>query len=212
MTVIAVFLTGCAARASTPETADPAVAAAAIEGSVPERPLRVIFAWRAQEREARFDGRGAARIEPPYRARLDLFGPRGDGVLSAALVDLEIRMPPATEAVRLPPPALMWAVLGVVRPPAGSRLAGTRSDGGRAELHYEAEGARLVYRLRDGVLRDATWEGGSRRMTVELSGRTNGVPREAIFRDWSGYTELVLNVEQADVVEPFPPDIWTPGR
>jgi hypothetical protein len=87
----------------------------------------------------RFNGRGVARIEPPYHARLDLFGPRGDTYLSAALVDDQIRLPPGVQAVQLPPPALMWAVLGVVAPPAEAVLVGTRQDPERAELYYELE-------------------------------------------------------------------------
>lgn len=208
----ALSMGGCAGRA-TPKTVDPGVAAAAVERTAPDRPLRVIFAWRAQDREARFDGRGAARVAPPYRARLDLFGPRGDGYLTAVLSGSEIRLPPGTSAaVQLPAPALMWAVLGTVRPPEDAVLAGTRVEGDVTELHYAVARDRLVYVLRSGRLRSAEWEGPGRRMTVQLEGAMGGLPGTAVYREWSGYTELVMNLESVDEVEPFPPEIWTPGR
>lgn len=212
MACIAVVLSGCAGRA-IPETADPAVAAEAVRGTAPDRPLRVIFDWRALERDARFTGSGAARIEPPYRARLDLFGPTGDGYLSAALVEQELRLPPGSPPVRLPPPPMMWAVLGVVAPPPGAVLRGTRVEPGRAELYYHVEGGLLRYDLRGGRLVAAGWERDSERMEVRLEGvAAHGLPSRALFRDLAAYTELELNLESIDEVEPYPPDIWSPGR
>jgi hypothetical protein len=190
---------------------EPATAAAAIRETAPDRPLRAIFAWRVLDGEARFSGRGAARIEPPYRARLDLFGPRGDTYLTAALVASELRLPPRVEAGPLPPPALMWAVLGVVAPPDGAELVGTRQSEGGSELYYRFEGGLLRYALRDGRLRSVAWEGPGGKRAAELQGSVAGLPREAVYRDWSGYTELVLNLERVDEVEPYPPEIWTPG-
>lgn len=212
MISIAVLLSACAGR-SIPETADPAVAEEAVAATAPERPLRVVFSWRALARDARFHGSGAARIEPPYRARLDLFGPNGDGYLSAALVDQELRFPPGTAAVQLPPPGMMWALLGVVAPPAGAELRGTRVEPGRTELFYAVDGGILRYDLRGGRLAAAEWEGNGARMDVRLDGAAeHDVPRRALFRDLSAFTELELNLEQVDEVEPYPPDIWTPGR
>lgn len=209
---VAAALAGCSAR-GIPETRDPGLAETAIAETAPERPLRLVFDWTILDGEARFSGRGAARIQPPLRARLDLFGPRGDGYLSAALVGSEIRLPPGVEAPQLPPPALMWAVLGAVAPPDGAALAGTRVEDGRAELHYDlGDDGRLRYTLQDGRLRQVLWEGKDRRMVVELRGSAgHGLPREAVYRDWSGYTELMLNLERVDEVEPYPPETWSPG-
>lgn len=208
---LATLLPACATR-STPSTANPAAAAAAIERTAPERPLRAIFSWQVQERDARFDGSGAARIEPPYRARLDLFGPRGDAYLSAAVVDSEIRLPPGVRApVQLPSPSMMWAVLGVVRPPDQAVLAGTREDGSDLELHYTVAEDRLVYLLGNGRLRRATWKGSGRRMSVELEGARGALPGRAVYRDWSGHTELVIRMDEVDEVDTYPPEIWRPG-
>jgi hypothetical protein len=201
----------CAGRA-IPETLDPPVADGAVRTTAPDRARRVVFEWRMLDGDARFSGRGVARIEPPYHARLDLFGPRDEGVLSAALVDHEIRLPPGTPAVPLPPPAMMWAVLGSVVPPVDAVLAGTRVEEASTELHYAVDGGRLWYRLEDGRLADVSWEGEERRMDADLSGQAAaGLPANAVFRDWSGYTELRITVEQVEDVDTFPRDIWSPG-
>lgn len=210
---IAVVLTAaCATPHRVPDTLDPGVEEGAIAGTAPAGPLRMVFDWRIQDGEARFSGSGVARIQPPLRARLDLFGPRGDGYLSAALVDAEIRLPPGVNAPRLPPPAMMWAVLGVVAPPADAVLVGTRADPGRTELHYTAGEGRLRYTLEQGRLREVHWDGSLGRMVVELRGTAElGVPREALYRDLSAYTELMLNLERVDEVDSYPPETWTPG-
>lgn len=140
---------GCAVHAP-PTTVEPATEAAAIDATAPDRPLQVVFGWRAMEGDGRFSGDGVARIEPQYRARLDLFGPRGDTYLSAALVGAELRLPPGVQGVQIPPPALMWAVLGVVAPPEAAVLVGTRETPERAELYYEVDGSTLSYVLEDG--------------------------------------------------------------
>lgn len=207
---LAVALAACAGR-GVPETADPDVARSAIERSAPDRPLRVVFDWVILDGEARFSGSGAARIASPYRARLDLFGPRGEGYLSAALVDMELRMPPGTPAARLPPPAMIWAALGVVAPPREAVLVGTRVTPERTELYYDVDESRLRYTLAGGRLITARWEGQGRRMALTLTGLIEPrVPREAFFRDPAAGMELRLSVDEVHEAEPFPPEIWQP--
>ncbi|MDX1675651.1 MAG: hypothetical protein R3314_12725 [Longimicrobiales bacterium] len=200
----------CAGR-TVPDTLDPAVAERGIRETAPDRPLRAVFAWRVLDGQARFSGEGAARIEPPYRARLDLFGAHGETYLSAALVGDELRLP-GDPGVALPPPAMMWAVLGVVRPPQGAELLGTRVQGSELELHYGVGDGRIRYDVADGRLRLADWWGDGRRMVAEVRGGELGLPTEAAFRDWSRNTELHLELERVEEVEPYPPEIWTPGR
>jgi hypothetical protein len=207
------LLLGACATHAPPDTADPAVADVVLAATAPDRPLHVVFEWRALEGDARFTGEGVARIQPPHHARLDLFGPRGDTYLSAGLVGDDLRLPPGVQAGQIPPPALMWAVLGVVAPPQGAVLVGTRDDGARAELYYETDAGTLWYVLEGGRLRSARWDGAGRRMVVELRGETGpGLPTQATYRDFAAVAELMLNLESVDEVEPFSPDIWNPGR
>lgn len=210
LAVLALGVTGCA-TSGLPETLDPDVAAAAIRQTAPDRPLQAVFDWVILDGEARFTGSGAARIEPPYRARLDLFGPTGEGYLSAALVGKDLRLPPGTPAERLPPPAMLWAALGVVTPPDEAVLVGTRVTAERTELYYDVGESRLRYTIAAGRLVSARWDGPGRRMTLALEGRVEpGLPREAFFRDPSAGMELKLNVETVDEVDPYPPEIWRP--
>ena len=214
--LVLVALTAACAGRGVPETADPVVAERAVRETAPDRPLRAVFGWRALDGQARFSGEGVARIEPPYRARLDLFGPRGEGYLTAALVDREIRLP-ADPEVALPPPAMLWALLGVVRPPADAVLEATRVSAAgheeERELYYEVDGSRLRYVLVGARLRSAEWTGGGRRMIIELAASPEGLlPSTATYRDWSQNTELHIGLEGVEEVEPYPPEIWTPGR
>lgn len=205
-------LSGCASR-GLPEALEPAVAADVIERTAPDRALHAVFDWIILEGEARFSGSGSARIAPPYLARLDLFGPRGEGYLSAALEGKELRLPPGTPVARLPPPAMMWATLGVVAPPEEAVLVGTRVTTERTELYYDVDESRLRYTMTDGRLSSAHWEGSGRQMSLTLTGLVEpGLPREALFRDPSAGMELKLNVEQVDEVEPFPDEIWWPDE
>lgn len=205
----------CAARG---EPVDPTAAQAAVERAVrataPSRPLRVVFDWRMRERDGRFSGRGVARIEPPYRARLDLFGPRGEGVLTAALVDDELRLPPgADEAmVPIPPPALLWGALGVFRPPAAQPTAVSREDG-RLRVEYAGEEGRWRFLLDGDRLVEAEWRPDDAELhRVESNGVVAfGVPENVVYRDYAAFRELELDVGQVDEVDSFPVDIWTPG-
>ena len=208
--VLMALLPACSAR-GVPDTLDPDAARRAIAATAPDRPLRAVFGWRIRDGDARFSGDGAARIEAPYRARLDLFGPNGEAYLSAALVEMDLRLPGEPDRA-LPPPALIWSVLGVVRPPDGAVLLGTRDADGEVELHYDVDGSRLLYVLRDGRLRSVDWRGRGRRMVVELTGAGNRLPAQASYRDWSQNTELQTELETVEEVDAYPPEIWTLGR
>lgn len=194
-----------------PSTLDPGAAQRAIDLTAPDRPLRAVFGWRILDGDARFSGRGAARVEAPYRARLDLFGPNGEGYLSAALVGTDLRLPGEPDRA-LPPPAMIWSVLGVIRPPDGATLLGTREEAGHLELVYQVADSRLRYALEEGRLRMVEWRGGGRRMVVELRDGTGGLPEVSFYRDWSQNTELQTELETVEEVDPYPADIWTLGR
>lgn len=212
----AVVVSACAARTGDigRQPVVPEWEAEAVRATAPEAPLRIVFDWNAVEREARYSGRGAARVQPPYRARLDLFGPRGEGYLSAAVVEDDLRLPPDVAAASIPPAPLLWSVLGVFRPPAGARLVATARDGETTRLVYEATDGRWTFTLRGDRLTSAEWErSDGARHTVELTGSaTRSVPQEARYRDWAAFTELTLKLDEVERVEPFSPEIWIPGR
>jgi len=207
------LLAACAARSVPPAAPpDPELAREAVEATEPRRTIQITFDWNVRERDARFSGRGVARVQPPYHARLDLFGPRGEGYLTAALVEGGLRLPPAAQDAPVPPPPLLWSVLGVFWPPADAELIATEREGSVVRLEYRNGAERWRYRLEGGRLLYAEWQpanGG--RHTVELRhGDGDGPPREARYRDWAAFVELVLMLDSVEDAQPFPPEIWTP--
>ena len=213
--VFAAFSSACGGRnpATAPTPIDTTLVPAAISNTQLKSRLRVIFDWSLQDRDARFSGEGVTRLEPPYRARLDLFGPRGEGYLSAALVDFELRMPPGASVELLPPPALFWAVLGVFRAPPNAELVSTRVDSTQTELRYRAGQETWSFALRDDRLQRVERQGpGQGRQTVEIQGYDErGLPKRVVYRDWPAFRELTLTLTQVYDVDSFPDDIWRPG-
>jgi hypothetical protein len=226
--VVAV-LTACAAASGTaapasPEPAVPAetgvdaavqdsIAAALRRATTPSSPKQARFAWSLDEAGSRFSGSGVARYVAPERFRLDLFGPRGETYAAAALVGEQPRVPPqVAERFKLPSPALLWAAVGVVRPPSGARLASATDQGGRVTLRYDlgAEGT-LEYRAQGGRLVSVrrTKSGGVQE-TVELERGANGALRSARYRNTPAYRTLNLTLEQSSDAASFPDDIWSP--
>lgn len=188
-------------------------------GTIPPTPQQITFGWNLDEAGSRVSGRGVVRVEAPERIRLDLFGPRGETYLAAALVDGEYRFPAAAPPpVELPSSSLLWAAMGVFQPPAGATLTGATTEGPTADVRYEAAGGELfVFSLQageDGTYRLARLErAGSRGVleTVSLESGPDGSISVARYRDWTAFRDLVLTVESAREENPFPISIWRPG-
>lgn len=174
--------------------------------------MRIFFQWSMSDRDARFSGRGVARVEPPYKARLDLFLGNGETVARAALVDDELRLPSGMPAGVIPPAEMLWGTLGVFRPGRDTRLLGgealgedrvrlryRRPDG--IEVRFTISGGRVqeVERLREGQVVE--------RVTI-TPGDRDRYPAEGNYRDLAAFRELRLTRERLEQVEAFPPDIW----
>jgi hypothetical protein len=177
-------------------------------------PTRIDFTWRLNEAGDRLSGVGVARVEPPYRARLDLFLNNYESVISAALVDDELRLPPGARGDILPPTDLMWATLGVFRPVAGTELLGAeRLEGGARRLRYAyVDGAELQFELLDDFLRALeVVHGGSVVEWVRLEPSEDGrYPRSATYRNVVDFRELEITRTKVRSSEPFEPSIWDP--
>lgn len=158
----------------------------------------------------RFNGRGALRAEPPYRARTDLFGPRGETLMRSVVIGDEMFMPPGLPEGLMPPVSLGWATMGVLRPPVGAKLELTRSNGDTLTIGYGKDNEHWRYRVVSGRIQYAEWVGaGSSKRSIELKGTSShGLPKEAVYRDWAAFRELVTTVEEVNESAPFPPDTW----
>lgn len=201
----------CAPRGFDPDVpVDTSLVGSARAGTEPRLPLHVTFDWSLQDPDGRFSGQGVVRIAPPWRARLDLFGPRGESYLSAVLADEELRLPPNAREAVLPPPAFLWAVLGAFREPPGARLEAAHLADGDVLLGYADGREQWRFRLREDRLRHVEWLGPDRgRRTVELGGEAaHGLPGRGVYRDWLAFRELTLSVRTVEQVDGFPADIW----
>lgn len=194
---------------------DPGAAAAELSGRTGlGEPLRIVFGWQLNESGQRLRGRGVARVEPPYKARLDLFLDNGETVVSAAMVGGDLRLPAGSPADVLPPPDLMWGALGVFRPHDGTRLLGAdRLEGDAIRLRYAyADGKELHYEVvREGLRMLEVMDRGRVVERVELAPeRGDRYPARARYRNFRDFRELRLERESLQVVDPFDPDIWDP--
>jgi hypothetical protein len=155
-----------------------------------------------------------ARVEPPYRARLDLFLDNGETVIAAAVVGDELRLPPGAPDDVLLPVELMWGTLGVFRPlPDARLLGGDRLDndaqrlryaaGSGRELHYEVDGARLAA--------VEVLEGASLVEWVRLNGGSAGsFPEVVTYRNLVDFRELQIVRTEVAAADSFDPAIWDP--
>jgi len=193
-----------------------ASAEAALETTRPEEPSRIRFAFRVREADLRFNGRGLARVEPPYRVRLDLFSTNGETIFQAALVDGSLRIPAWAPRELAPPPALLWAAFGVFRPDPELQLLEARvNDRGVTTLRYGGgESLELRFLVEEGQLTRAELHRRDHlEEEVDLSlDRSTGEVLETVYRNRSLFLELTFSLESVENVPPFPPEIWYPGR
>jgi hypothetical protein len=145
---------------------------------------------------------------------VDLFGPRGETYAAAVLQGDELRAVPATAAAMLPPGPLLWAALGVFREPADPPLSGTSVAEESTTLEYAGPRISWRFRFEGEQLRSTEWTDGAGRRTVELTGSAeHGLPRQAVFRDWTQFRELTLRLTDAEEIAAFEADVWIlPGE
>ena len=193
-----------------------AVAEKALVATMPETPVQITFDFWLKEADLRFEGEGVARVQPPYRVRIDLFSNRGEELFRAALVGSDLRVPPGVPLELAPPPALLWAALGVFRPDSGLRLLEGRSVGnGSVTLRYGGDaGEDLRFRLTEGLLtRAEIYQDGHliEEVDLELNESSENVV-ETVYRNRALFLELTFSLKSVETVESFPSNIWDPGR
>ncbi len=217
VTLVPLAVSSCAARqvVIVAPAVDPEQAALRLEDHTRvDGPIRVIFDWELNEAGIRVKGRGVARIEPPYKARVDLFLGNNEPILKAALLGGELIMPPGSPRQILPPADLFWATLGVFRPDYGAEFLGgdeLEEDALRLRYRYE-DGRELHYRIEDGSLkRLELLDGETVVQWVEVELDAEGkYPVQATYRNLAEFRELKIIRDRLDRVESYPPDIWDP--
>lgn len=191
------------------------VAARALAASQVTAPSRIDFGWSLRDRSLRVAGKGVARLEPD-KARLDMFLHNGANVITIALVDDEIRVPPGQMFNVLPAPPLLWAALGVFRPDGSMTLLGGEALGDDVmRLRYGLDdGTELRYRIEAGRVQHVEiWGDGHvlHRVVLKLEDGYDH-PTEATYRHISQFRELKVQIDSVKSVETFPARIWDPRR
>jgi hypothetical protein len=183
---------------------------ALIAATAPRDPLQITFNWTLQDRDFKFSGRGVVRMEAPYRARLDLFGLQDILVAKVTLIDDSLTIVYSGPRVPLPPPAFMWATVGVFKAPVATAPTSSSGDAVSFSFGYDPVPAHWRFKADSTTLRSAEWQGddGGRR-TVELSGPFKfGRPAKAVYRDWREFRELTLTLTAVEKVDSFAPETW----
>lgn len=219
--VAALLLSACnpVGQASTPLPAGvdlQGIAEEALTATMPDGPVQITFDFRLRESDLRFSGQGVARVQPPYRLRIDLFTNQGESLFRAALVGSDLRIPPGVPLGLAPPPALLWAALGVFRPDANLHLAGGRElQDGQISARYGGDrGEDLRFQFRRGLLtRAEIHEEGHliEEVDLELDQETGDVV-ETVYRNHAMFLELTFTLNSVESVESFPSNIWDPGH
>lgn len=186
--------------------------------TTPEEPTRVTFDWSLDEPDLRVRGQGVIRMDAPDRLRLDLFGTRGESYLTAALVGEEMRFPGQVPGgLELPPPVLLWAALGVIRPPEAATVEAVEStETGETELTFRDPDGRTV-RIRVSDIEDPRItsaqliDGRHTVGTLDPTAGADGRPARSVYTDRPASRRLSLTFTGFEEVGPFSPEIWRPG-
>jgi hypothetical protein len=211
----AAALSACAAGGVREDgPADQDAEARWVQQTAPQQRLHVIFSWEMRDRDTRFNGQGVLRLDNGYRARVDLFGPRGETYAAAIVEGEEMRVVPAGADALLPPPALLWSALGVFRPPVDAPLTATAQVDGGMTMQYQRDGTIWRFGFEGDRLRSTEWTVRDGRRTVQLTGSAaHGLPQQAAFRDWTEFRELTLRVTDVEARTAFEYDVWIlPGH
>ncbi|HVH66586.1 MAG TPA: hypothetical protein VM716_01830 [Gemmatimonadales bacterium] len=188
-------------------------------GTLPVHPTAIRFRWKYQDREKRWGGRGQARIEPPDSLRFDYVGPLGLGAGAAAVVgdsttwaDPEKNFRSLVPAVRM-----LWAGLGVARPPAvdAAVFGAGGADSSVGVWRFVQGEDTLDYRETRGAVRvlEAEWR---RQGRVQARSRTqldaHRMPATARIDFPEDAARFELTVVSVDTAAVFDPAIWRGRR
>ena len=121
----------------------------------------------------------------------------------------------ATSDVAIPSPALLWAGLGAIHPPASATLQSATTSDGNTVLRYVTQaGETYEYVVDTGSeahLRQLQRIGSQGPMeTVRLDRSSAGEITRASYRDWAAYRDLTLDLQESAPAEAFAEDIWRP--
>ncbi len=199
---------------------------------VPAHRTLIRFRWKYHEADKDYAGRAAVRIAPPDSLRIDYAGPFNWGAGAAVVVgDSTLWADPEKNFRSLVPAVrMLWAGLGIVRPPAaGAAVFGGAGQGRALGKEPGAQGAdsnvriwrfvqgddTLDYRLASGSARvlEAEWRQQGKvlaRSRAELDGRA--MPGSARIDFPEGRARCEFTVGAVDTAAVFDSTTWRRRR
>jgi hypothetical protein len=186
----------------------------------PARQTLIRFRWKYRDAGKSYAGRAAVRLAPPDSLRIDYAGPFNWGAGAALVVgDTTVWADPEKNFRSLVPAVrMLWAGLGVVRPPAvGAAVFGTAvlgPDSARIWRFVQGEDT-LDYRLARGGVRvlEAEWRRQGKivaRSRAELDVRA--MPANARIDFPEGPARFEFTVGSVDTTVVFDSATWRRRR
>lgn len=198
-----------------PSSTDSATAFAA--GTVPAEARDIRIRWQFRDDQGAAGGRGRVRFAFPDSARLDVQGPLGSG-RAAAFVrgDTAVWAEPEQDIRRLVPNyPLFWALLGVVRAPAGGMTVRHYRDATTTAWQYH-DGADTVEYVRIESARPRlvaeVRQAGKKVGTVETMFGPDGMPVSARLIVPGVPARLDVTFTTNRRATPFASDTWVPDQ
>jgi hypothetical protein len=197
--------------------ADRTQALAWVARTVPAHGTAIRFRFQFQDRRRHWGGRGTARVAPPDSLRFDYVGPLGLGAGAAVVVgDSTVWADPAENFRSLVPGIpMLWAALGIVRPPASDARVESGGVAPRTIWRFVHAGDTLDYVGIDGAPRilEVEWRRQGKvlaRSRTEFDGRA--LPAKARVDFPEAPARFELTVVSVDTAAAFAPALWRSRR
>jgi len=202
-------------RPATFASADPALAVAWADSTIPQEARDVRFRWSIRDDRGAAGGRGRVRFARPDSARLDARGPLGSGQAAAFVSgDSALWAEPEEDVRRLVPNyPIFWAMMGIARAPeprdlvrryVGPSYVAWQYVRGVDTVDYVHETNpkhRLIVEVR---------EGREKVGVVETLFGADGLPASSRLIVPSVPARLDLTFYSNVKADRFAPDTWTP--
>lgn len=185
--------------------------------TVPRHSTAIRFRFLFQDPRRHWGGRGTARVAPPDSLRFDYVGPLGLGAGAAVVVgDSTVWAdPPENFKSLVPGIPMLWAALGIVRPPASDAHVESGGTEARTIWRFVHGDDTLAYVAVEGPPRtlDAEWRRKGRvlaRSHTDFDGRALPAKARVEFPEALGRFELtVVGVDTAATIAPA---LWRSRR
>jgi len=175
------------------------------------------FRFQFQDKRRQVAGRGTARVAPPDSLRFDYVGPLGLGAGAAVVVRDSTMWADPEENFRtlVPGIPMLWAALGMVRPPAPDARVETGGVAPRTIWRFIRGGDTLAYVTTDGVPRiiEAEWRQYGKvlaRSRTELD--RHALPAKAHVDFPEARARFDLTVVAVDTAAAIAPALWRSRR